>query len=96
MDYRFLLVICGDSPRISPMKQPQLKVSAKMARYQDKQHVGPGSKIVSMYCDMRLHERIKVRANSLNLSASQYISQLVRQDLSAGKDYLVVKAKDQL
>lgn len=67
-----------------------------MARYQDRQHVGPGSKIVSMYCDLRLHERIKYRANSLGLSASQYISQLVRQDLSSGKDYIVLKEKEQL
>lgn len=49
-----------------------------------RKHVGPGRKIVSIYAEERLHERIKARAAALGFSVSEYVMLLAQNDISCG------------
>lgn len=55
-----------------------------------RKHIGAGRKIVSLYADSRLHERMKARAASLGMNVSSYVAYLAKRDLAHGGEIVIV------
>lgn len=63
-----------------------------MKTRKQKNHIGPGKKIVSIYLDQTEHVEFQGRADELHMSFSQYVSQLVRREIKksrAGEPFVI-------
>lgn len=56
-----------------------------------RKHVGPGKKIISLYADAEVYERIKVRAKALGIPASTYLQKLALNDIEADAPGLLIQ-----
>lgn len=57
-----------------------------------RKHVGPGKKIVSLYVNEAMYDRIKARASALGIPASTYLQKLALNDIESGSNSIVIQA----
>lgn len=58
-----------------------------------RKHVGPESKVISIYADKVLLPKMQARAKSLGMPLSKYLQYLAKKDLNEGGDFTVIPTK---
>lgn len=57
-----------------------------MKKRKQKNHIGPGKKIVSLYIDQTEHLEFQGRAKELDMSFSEYVARLVRREIKKSRE----------